>query len=289
MSRETNEELYVPYKKEDEELRGYAKFADKYGAPPLKNLIYTALITLGASIALVLLLMLTGLRLISSEGEEGNTNYFGWMGFDGSPVFGTICLPDGKTVTVIGDQAVYSDGSVYSGEMQGMHKNGYGQLIYPDGTSYTGQFKNDLYEGNGKLLFADGTNYEGAFAEGKYHGFGTIIYSDGSSYTGAFENGEMHGNGVMTYYDGSKYEGSFNTGMRDSGKYTWITGESIEGTFVNNMPNPNAFINYIDADGGTYYVRIKDGIITQRLSYDPNGSKPGEDQGGTEDGGEVVG
>ena len=268
MSRDTNEGLYVPYKKE-EELRGYARFAEEHGAPPLKNLGFTALFTLGGLLILALILFITGLRLTTYETEDGRAfSYFGWIN-DGAPTFGTICLSDGRTVTVGGGGAVGSDGSVYTGEMKDLQKNGQGKLIFADGTSYTGQFKNDAYEGFGRLVYADGTSYEGEFSGGRFNGYGTVVYANGSSYTGEFENGEMSGNGIMTYYDGGRFEGSFKNGMRDTGTYTWTTGESISGIFKNNLPDPKEFISYTDFDGDTYYVMIKDGVITVRVSYVP--------------------
>ncbi len=293
MSRETNEGLYVPYKKEDEELRGYAKFAAEHGAPPLKNLMLTALITAGSALALTVILLLTGLRLTSNESADGKiSNYFGWVGANGAPTFGFFSLSGGESATVAGGSAVYSDGSVYTGAMRDLVRHGQGKLIFPDGTTYIGQFESGVYSGLGKLLYPDGTNYEGEFKNGKFHGFGTIIYADGGKYEGAFEDGEFHGNGVMTYRDGSKYEGLFERGMRSTGKYTWSTGESVEGKFVNNLPNPNKHINYTDADGDTYYVIIRDGLITNIIPYNPdkepdNGVDGGADEGSGD--GEVVG
>lgn len=263
MSRETNEELYVPYKKENEELRGWAKFAAEHGAPPLINLVYTALITLAATVVLVMILVLTGLRLVSDR--ENEISYLGWVGRNGEPLFGIL---NGDWV---GGGAANDDGATYVGEMKDLKYHGKGTLTFSDGASYTGQFENGVYSGFGKLVYADGSSYEGAFKDGKFNGSGTLIYADGASYTGEFENGEFHGNGIMIYRDGAKYEGSFKNGARDTGKYTWPTGESIYGIFENNLPSSGDmdFMSYADADGKTYYVVIRDGLILKRLSYVP--------------------
>ncbi|MBE6599791.1 MAG: hypothetical protein E7640_01105 [Ruminococcaceae bacterium] len=263
MSRETNEELYVPYKKENGERRGWAKFAAEHGAPPLINLVYTALITFGAAVVLTLILILTGLRLVNDR--ENGISYLGWIGRGGEPVLGIL---NGEWVA---GGTVNDDGATYVGQMKDLKYHGNGTLTFADGTVYSGQFENGVYSGFGKLVYADGSKYEGSFKNGKFNGPGTLTYADGASYSGSFENGEFHGNGVMIYRDGAKYEGSFKNGARDTGKYTWPTGESIDGVFDNNLPSPGNmdFMSYTDADGKTYYVVIRDGLILKRLSYVP--------------------
>ncbi len=278
MSRKTNEELYVPFKKEEPEKKGYEKFAEEHGAPPLKKLFMTALMTLGSCAVVILILIVTGLSLTTVETDSGvEIRYFGWI-HHGVPTLGTMHTSNGTGAQVGGGSVVYSDGSVYVGGMKDLKKEGQGRLVFADGTTYTGYFKDDLYDGFGTLVFADGTNYEGSFAGGSYHGSGVLVQSNGNRYEGEFENGERSGNGVMTYYDGSKFEGSFKNDMRDTGKYTWKSGESITGVFVNNMPDPAGFISYTDADEDTYYVTIRDGIIVRRVSYIKDETAEKEDE-----------
>ena len=277
MSRKTNEELYVPYKKPDPEPKGYEKFAIEHGAPPLKDLLRVALITVVASLVVLLVLVITGLRLTTAETPNGDEiRYFGWVS-GSAPTAGIMQWKSGLGASVGGGQVVYSDGSVYTGEMKDFMKHGMGKLIFADGTTYSGEFKNDLYDGFGEIIYPDGGSYVGYFKEGKYSTLekdgeslsGKLVLADGTNYTGGFENGEFSGQGKLVYYDGSTFEGSFENGMRSHGKYTWRTGESIEGVFLNNMPGPEGYFKYTEGgeSGNSYYVVIKDGVIVKRTSY----------------------
>jgi len=98
---------------------------------------------------------------------------------------------------------------------------------------------------------------------------GKLTLSNGTSYSGSFKDGEFSGQGKIVYYDGSSFVGTFENGMRSHGKYTWATGESIEGVFVNNMPDPVNYITYTEAgeDGKTYFVKIRDGVIVRQTPY----------------------
>jgi hypothetical protein len=179
---------------------------------------------------------------------------------------------DGESASVGGGRVVYSNGSVYVGEMSGLQKNGFGILTLADGTRYEGWFKNDLYntesEGNdirgGTLTYPDKTTYTGGFKDGKYHGMGILTMSDGAEYRGTFENGEMSGRGKIVYRDKSSFEGTFKNGMRDIGIYTWKNGESISGIFKNNIPDPLERMQYTTATGEKYSVQIVNGIIVQK-------------------------
>jgi len=277
MSRNTNEELYVPYKKQDPEPKGYEKFAIEHGAPPLLSLVKVALATLAASAVVLLILILTGLRLTVVETPDGGEiRYFGWVAGN-TPTAGFMQWKNGASASVGGGQVVYSDGSIYVGAMKDFMKNGSGRLIMADGTAYTGDFRNDLYEGFGEIIYADGSKYSGYFKEGKYSTLekngemlgGKLTLSNGTSYSGSFKDGEFSGQGKIVYYDGSSFVGTFENGMRSHGKYTWATGESIEGVFVNNMPDPVNYITYTEAgeDGKTYFVKIRDGVIVRQTPY----------------------
>ena len=145
MSRETNKGLYVPLKKSEPELKGYAKFADTHGAPPLKNLLLTAAITLGAAILVILILFVTGLRLSTAVRDDGvELKYFGWV-HRGTPTLGIMMASDGTSAQVGGGAVVYSDGSVYSGDMKNFVPGGFGKIVYADGESYIGYFENGVY------------------------------------------------------------------------------------------------------------------------------------------------
>lgn len=278
MSRRTNEELYVPFGKDEPELRGYEKFAAEHGAPPLMSLLKVALVTLGASVAVILILVLTGLRLTTVETPDGDEiRYFGWI-HRGAPTAGFMQYQSGLSATVGGGSVRYSDGSVYSGAMKDLLKNGFGKLIFADGSVYEGNFKDGLYDGLGELIYKDGTHYIGAFRAGKYESYenengeklgGRLVLSNGTSYQGHFLNGEFSGEGKIVYYDGSSFEGSFKDGMRSHGTYTWTTGEKIEGSFKNNIPDPSEWITYYEGgeNARASYAVIRDGVIVYKTPY----------------------
>ena len=46
-----------------------------------------------------------------------------------------------------------SDGSTYSGELDGGEPHGYGDLVYPDGNYYEGEFRHGERSGTGSLLW----------------------------------------------------------------------------------------------------------------------------------------
>ena len=279
MSRHTNEELYVPTQKKPHEPTAYDKLQEKYRLPSLKELLHVCAITAAAVLALIVILFLTGLRLTGGETSDGiKVKYFGWI-YGGTPALGTMTLSDGRSANVSGGSVSYSDGTIYRGELKGFEPNGFGTLTFADGTTYTGYFKNGKYSSRpdnfgklsgGKLVNADGSSYEGGFLDGIYHGEGTLSYADGSVFHGEFENGERK-SGKLTYYDGSTFEGEFKNDMRYSGKYSWKNGESIEGYFENNMPasGMDQYMIYTDSNGGTYKIRLQDGIILSKTSYTP--------------------
>ncbi len=279
MSRHTNEELYVPTQKSRPEPTAIDKLIEKYDLPPLKDLLRVCAITAAATLSLFIILFLTGLRLTGGETADGTKiKYFGWI-YGGTPALGVMSLSDGRTAGVGGGRISYSDGTVYRGELDGFDPDGFGTLTFADGSSYTGYFDMGKYSSQldatgklvgGKLVLADGSSYEGGFSNGVYHGEGTLFYSDGSVFRGTFENGERK-NGKLTYYDGSAFEGEFKNDMRYNGKYSWENGESIEGYFENNMPayGIDRYMIYTDSRGGTYKIRLEDGIILSKTAYTP--------------------
>ncbi len=301
MSRHTNEELYVPTQKKPHEPTAYDKLQEKYRLPPLKDLLRVCAITAAAMLALLVILFLTGLRLTGGETSDGiKVKYFGWI-YGGTPALGTMSLSDGRTAQVAGGSVSYSDGTVYRGELQGFEPDGFGTLTFADGTTYTGYFEDGKYSsrldaaGNisgGKLILADGSSYEGGFLGGVYHGEGTLSYADGSVFRGTFENGERK-NGKLIYYDGSTFEGEFKNDMRYNGKYSWKSGESIEGYFENNMPasGMDQYMIYTDSGGGTYKIRLKDGIILSKTAYTPpvEEEAPSEDEDQSDSSSDAVG
>lgn len=276
MSRKTNEQLYVKLTR-DKNKPESKSFCEKHGLPPVKNLLICAAISFGASLAVILLLLLTGLRLTTLERADGTeARYFGWMSGD-VPTVGILKFSDGKSANVSGGQVMYSDGSVYVGDMKGIEKNGLGTLIYADGTRYDGWFAKDTFncaEGQSSTItYSNGTSYSGPFKDGKYHGVGVLTEADGTVYKGEFENGEISEKSdiVVIYSDKSTFVGKFKNGMRSVGIYTWSNGESISGIFKNNIPDPMERMTYTKANGDKYSVQIINGIIVSSNAFSGDG------------------
>ena len=224
MSRANNKELYVPKgppKKSELEL-----FIEKHRLPPLEDMVSTLCRALIVSLAAVLLCLLFGFRLVKSTDDDGiKYRYCGFMWF-GEPTLGRLNSSDGLSATVFFGRARYSDGSVYTGKLAELRKEGQGTLVFKDGGEYDGSFSEGKFDGYGERKWADGASYSGNYLDGLYHGEGTLRLSDGSVYTGNFENGEKHGAGKMTYSNGDVFEGEFENDTRKNGIYTWVNGES---------------------------------------------------------------
>ena len=62
---------------------------------------------------------------------------------------------------------IFSDGSLFEGEMNKDKANGFGRHIRVDGEYYVGQWEDDSVNGTGKLVNANGSCYEGAWRQDK--------------------------------------------------------------------------------------------------------------------------
>ncbi len=277
MSRKTNESYYVPVGGAAEKT-AVDRFIEKYDLPPLSEMLKAAALGALVFVAVAIVMLLTGARLIALESENGTDyRYFGWI-YSGHPALGRLHGSDGTVAGVAGGKIYYSDGSVYDGETLQFMKHGNGTLTYNDGSVYRGGFKNDLFDGAGELICVDGSGYSGNYIEGLYEGQGTLKLSDGGSYTGEFLRGEFSGKGKLTYHNGDSFRGTFESNMRAEGVYYWVGGESIEGKFVNNMPSRMEKMIYTDASGDTYKAYFIDGELSEKSAYTrPDPIEPDDD------------
>ncbi len=270
MGRYENESLYVPVGKKPEKTP-YERFSERYGLPPLREMLRVASLALATAAAVALILFITGLRLKAVDAENGVTyRYFGWMK-DGKPTSGVLRASDGTVAKIKGGDFHYSDGSVYEGDTQNFMRHGKGSLTYADGSKYTGGFALDEFDGEGELKAPDGSGYSGAYKNGKYHGNGTLTAVGEGKYVGSFDMGEKSGNGTFYYENGDSFTGEFSSDMRKSGVYRWGSGESIEGEFDNNMPSLYVKLIYSDSDGATYkaYYNYLTGRLYEKQRYTP--------------------
>lgn len=266
MSRRTNKRLYVPVGGGPEKT-AVDRFVEKYDLPTVREMLRAAALGVIIFVALVVLLLLTGVRYASVEAENGTEyRYFGWI-YGGRPALGRLCGSDGTVAGVAMWRIYYSDGSVYEGDTQDFMRHGNGRLTYADGSVYRGGFKNDRFDGQGELRRADGSGYSGSYTDGLYDGQGRLTFSGGGGYVGGFSLGEMSGKGKLTYANGDFFEGRFSADMRAEGVYTWASGESIEGKFENNLPTKSEKIIYTDASGDTYRAYFINGELTGKSSY----------------------
>lgn len=149
---------------------------------------------------------------------------------------------DGETQTVFIDTSavsynfefLYSNDTVYEGELVNGKPEGTGKLLYKGEVFYEGEFKNGALEGNGKMYDMNNpaSYYEGAFVNNRFHGEGKTVYDDGSYHVGAYKNGLRDGQGKSYQPDGAlSYEGSYvNEAVHGEG--TAYLGEFIyEGMF----------------------------------------------------------
>ena len=84
---------------------------------------------------------------------------------------------------------------IYTGEVVGEKRDGYGVMEYGGSVRYEGEWKNYTIHGYGKYTFANGNYYEGYFENYKQVK-GKMTYTDGTSYYGDWKNGKRHGFGV---------------------------------------------------------------------------------------------
>ena len=69
-----------------------------------------------------------------------------------------------------------SDGSTYSGELDGGEPHGYGDLVYPDGNYYEGEFRHGERSGYG-FATLDNDSYRGEWEDDRMTGFGTYDFN----------------------------------------------------------------------------------------------------------------
>ena len=77
---------------------------------------------------------------------------------------------------------LFTDGSVYVGELKGGERNGQGTYTWTNGDKYVGEYKDGKKHGQGKFTFTDGGWYDGSWKEGQswtgiiYDKYGNISY-----------------------------------------------------------------------------------------------------------------
>lgn len=280
-----------------------------------RTIFVTTLICAAAALAtIVMIAYFIGLRYVSLVTADGNhVKFFGWVDpDDGTPVRGKIVYSIGLIATVDrdSDTVTYSDGSSYSGGMEGLLKSGYGRMDYGNGDIYEGEWMGDLMNGAGKYTYNNGDIYEGNFKNSNNEGRGVYKWHNGSVYEGFFSDGLRHGEGTMkscvnaqmesfdvyvgwydkdkksgsgkyTWANGDVYEGSYKDDVCSGhGVMRWANGQVYEGDFANNTLNGKG--KYSWPTGRIYEGIFEDGLII-RVEYD-NGVGDEPDMSGSPSG-----
>jgi hypothetical protein len=158
-----------------------------------------------------------------------------------------------------------SYGYSYVGDFLNDAMNGRGKVIYPGGEkTYVGEYKDGYQHGYGEhnstAAYIPGRgqvrSYKGYWKFGDYEGKGIKVYANGRIYEGDFVRGIEKGQGKEIYPDGRIYEGSMSSIPYGSGKWTYSSGETVEGMWydtalydVDNIEDlPGYFTEDVDID-----------------------------------------
>lgn len=177
---------------------------------------------------------------------------------------------------------VYTDGSIYKGQIVDGFPDGEGALISPSGIKYSGQWQRGLPHGLGDFIATNGMTYRGQFESGAVHGEGELDYKSLSSsiskYTGSFYHFMEHGPGVLETPEGVISTGNFIKGYRDGQHLLQLSGgEEIEADYVwgkmRVVSDTETYIGSVDietmvpkgfgyckADGATVYTPCDRGV-----------------------------
>ncbi len=134
----------------------------------------TALICAAVSVLVIVgALWFVGLRYVSLNTADGTKiKFFGMVDSDGTPMRGKIVYSIGLIADVDRDRDTisYSDGSSYSGGLDGLLKSGQGKMYYANGDIYEGEWSGDMINGHGVYSYVNGDVYEGSFVNSEKSG-----------------------------------------------------------------------------------------------------------------------
>lgn len=101
-------------------------------------------------------------------------------------------------------------GRRYEGEFEDDIPMGNGRIIFPDGSIYSGGVVKMQRQGSGRMEYADperaGQKFDGQYEKDQREGVGYHFYPDGRVYCGQFKNDLEEGNGEMIFEKDIEYE-----------------------------------------------------------------------------------
>ena len=229
--------------------------------------------------ALLLAFFLAGFRykklryLNPADGSESTVSFLGFVDRKGNLKNGTIFYEIGKASVDRVDENTwilrFSNGDVYTGELDGLQRSGYGTMTYKSGEKYVGSFSGDKFHGQGSFTYANGDSYSGSFAGGKKSGEGLYVWAPvngkSASYQGSFSLDQREGYGVYTEPGGTVYKGCFHNDLREdpNASVTIVTENGEIDRFYGSYKNDrrDGFGYYFYANGDVYVGEFKNNTL----------------------------
>ncbi len=210
----------------------------KHNRRPLDYRVKAAIAAACTLVAIYIILLICGVRYTTYHLTNGEIKFFG-IAKGGVPTSGWVSTSDGAKGSLKQNKIVYSDGSVYEGEIVNAMRNGKGKITYKNGDTYEGTFIEDKMNGTFTVHYANGDSYIGPIVNNVRDGYGTISYKVKNGYDiyeGFFSGDKKNGKGIMTYADGNIYDGEFENDLKSgNGVLTYAEGDVFEGTFANDL------------------------------------------------------
>jgi hypothetical protein len=131
----------------------------------------------------------------------------------------TVWLLQGE-LKAIRDGHVYKEMKIWNWTYRGYinqddELEGVGIEILDDGTKYSGEYKGGHRNGVIKAEWVGGNICWGMFKDHLRNGYSSYQWKDGDTYTGQFKNGDIHGYGILRWTDGGTYHGQLNEDKRE--------------------------------------------------------------------------
>ncbi len=109
---------------------------------------------------------------------------------------------------------IWNDGTKFSGEYKGGHRNGVIKAEYADSDICWGMWKDNEQNGYNTYQYNDENTYTGQLSNGKADGYGIYRWTDGATYHGQFNEGKREGYGIEKYDDNNEYDGQWENDNR---------------------------------------------------------------------------
>lgn len=154
------------------------------------------------------------------------------------PLLGTIEKLDKYRI-------LFTNGSVYYGDMVDGEMHGHGEFVWKSGTRYLGEFQYNRITGCGEMSWLNGGFYSGKWSNNKRDGYGELRLPSGVRYNGEFKNGLPHGQGKMTYSSLSEYNGMFHLGLKHGyGVFLFEDGSVYDGEWKGGLRHGSGIMKW---------------------------------------------